>query len=535
MENNDAWTLAENDEAQMRETLTQWGGNCGERAKAILRERRSLEPRFDPDIPCEYKMSAKNFIKYMNKVVKIPDTKSLDDYQLLTTVGIESMRKMVYIPASQNLDKLIMSGQITDIKVIALLRAKMETLRMQLDLYDARLKHMAEEPDPDHAIRDMVVNASYLQDMEKNNLARIQEEMKAEDKLRRYKEYQRSVNPARKITDEELEQKRLVIEQNRSRKKFITDAYDNAENLKFKRSEEADISKRYKEYHKEIDRLFNTDFSELFSIELTETGIIKNCSKKYELAGMLTDLPAFMQTVDNISPVERNRLLHDELLFTETEITHINAYIELGKLVGPYYAKLKEYADAHDEVSFMAASDFGAINQNPVNAEQLKTIDQNEIFVQEAFIESTEKFLAESFANGKGISDVLVPLGKKAEKNRNAAENFKFKEYSFLAIKKMIPNNPVSREALEKQDMNLLSKIALGLTLINDTQLSEKKDDKKNEKKIISAMASILSYFTGEERRILMPDLMMYQGMNFRIWRQSTQKYRENSFTVTDV
>lgn len=674
-QDNEYWNLAEEDEVQMEEDIRRWGGSCDERARAILRERREQEQGIVPDIPCEFYMSPKNFIKYLSKV-NIPDTKSLDDYKLLTTPGIESMRRTVYIPASQNLEKLIMTGQITDMKVIEQLRAKMETIRMQLDLYDARLKRMAGEPDPGDVNKNLVLDAQYLKDMERSNASGISEQLKAEETLQRYKTYQRSVNPARKVTDDELQQRRLVIEQNRARKKFVTDAFENAEDLKLKRSEEADISKRYIEYRREIDRLFNTDFTELFTTECTEAGMIHNCSRKYALAGMLSDLADFMQTVDDITPVERNRLLHDELLFTEAERLRINGYIELGKLFGPYYSKLKQYVDAQDEVSFIATSDYAAINQHPateeeqkifnaytlwnelkplmdnvglklnyqaaylnsVNAlpdeekvarqrkkdlkaafvsskeaietdkrnaesgaglsndekkrmkaldkarnyamhsekdlddmikedpatvatefkekrirettervnkaleayaalstkeakpgdeikvrlscvdtistlsgidqeafefiptdvivEQLRSIDQREIFDQGAFAVSTDAMLKNRFADGEGISDALVPLCKKNEKKRNLAESFKLKEYSYLAIKRLVPGNAVTREALENQDAALLAKISLSLSLVRDTKHS----GKKSEKKIISAMATVLSLFTGEKK-----------------------------------
>ena len=524
-QDNEYWNLAEEDEAQMEEDIRRWGGSCDERARAILRERREQEQGIVPDIPCEFYMSPKNFIKYLSKV-NIPDTKSLDDYKLLTTPGIESMRRTVYIPASQNLEKFIMTGQITDMKVIEQLRAKMETIRMQLDLYDARLKRMAGEPDPGDVNKNLVLDAQYLKDMERSNASGISEQLKAEETLQRYKTYQRSVNPARKVTDDELQQRRLVIEQNRARKKFVTDAFENAEDLKLKRSEEADISKRYIEYRREIDRLFNTDFTELFTTECTEAGMIHNCSRKYALAGMLSDLADFMQTVEDITPVERNRLLHDELLFTEAERLRINGYIELGKLFGPYYSKLKQYVDAQDEVSFIATSDYATINQHPatvatefkekrirettervnkaleayaalstkeakpgdeikvrlscvdtistlsgidqeafefiptdVIVEQLRSIDQREIFDQGAFAVSTDAMLKNRFADGEGISDALVPLCKKNEKKRNLAESFKLKEYSYLAIKRLVPGNAVTREVLENQDAALLSKI----------------------------------------------------------------------------
>ncbi|MBP3782068.1 MAG: hypothetical protein J6I68_02365 [Butyrivibrio sp.] len=387
--------LAQNDEIKMEKDLKEWGGSCSARAKTILEERQNIRNSKEP--LQESKLGAEQLIQVIRNMA-IPDTKTLDDYALLSFPGIETWRKDVYNPLYLNMENLIFNGQIQDLATIASLRARMETLRMELDLYDARVKQMAEKEndviEEDNENKAFIEKASYITDLEKENLTRIQNSMQNKDLLQDFKAYSKIISPKKKVTNEELARRILVAEQNRARKDYFSKAQQDARDTKLKSSRAEKPRDRYKDYRSECNRILNTDYSVLFKTGLDKNGLLGDMTKRVELINMLTSLDLYLKTINNceeeLSEEDKKVLSKDDFIITASEKQELQELVSLGKLYKPYMDTMMSLMNNNDAYSVLEFSDFDNLSDERKQKllerpSQFREGHENEFRVYEAF------------------------------------------------------------------------------------------------------------------------------------------------------
>ncbi len=354
------WQVAEEGEQKMLSDLEDWGGSCEARAKALLAARKERpKPEF-----IEFDLRP-DVLERTIKELTIPDTKSMDDYALLANPQMEIFREKMYNPLMQNLNKLIFTGQLTDMDEILKLRTKMEVLRQQLNLYDARLSIMAGEQADLERNELLVNNALYLQDMEEATRTRTLESMKGDDLIASFKGYEKVLEPNKKLTPQDLRNRLYIIEQNRAKQDYVTMATSLARDTKLQRFDDEDRVERYKKQRGVIDRVLSTDFSELLNTNVSETGLISNLTKRQELLTMLTDLEQFLDGVyENegaLKAEEKEGLNNEDILLMDSEKQELSALVELGRLFNPYLPKLRAFMDNEDGYSVLKSSDYHSL------------------------------------------------------------------------------------------------------------------------------------------------------------------------------
>ena len=418
--------LAEQADRKMVRDLEDWGG-CNQRAADILAARQDQGNQQAASIP-EFELKPE-MLKAAIENIRIPDTRALDDYALLTYPGIENLRQTLYIPLLQNLEKTIADGGITDLNEVMRLRARMETLRMQLDLYDARLKVMAGEDDLQGTNAALIRNAQFADSMEKANRLNIYDALKAPEKIREYKAYMKIINRNKKIDQADLANRLLVIEQNRARQSYITRSRSLAKNPdRLFRSDDEDVVERYKSHRTECNKILTMDFSLLFDTAITENGLLSNYAKRRELLLLLADLDSFMKTVDStetkLSNEQKDALNNKRILLTEPEKQELNGLVEIGKLMKTYMEDQYSYMTTQPAYPVLASSDYHDLPEGPAKQRLLQrpgefrlAENENNFRVFEAFdffkrLGDTRNKLSNEFANKvfvlKGLRNLNV-------------------------------------------------------------------------------------------------------------------------------
>ncbi len=342
---------------------------------SYLRQRSIARPEQD--------LTTEQVRQKVNSLV-IPNVALMNFDELMEDTTLESMRAEVLEPLQEVLDRHIAFGHFTDVDEIHKLRARVDTLRQELDMYDLKLSLIAGDENAVKKYNDNAFVEKSVEEVEAEKLAKIKKD--ADDDLAESVRWL-NILDGRSLSKSQKKQRALIIEQRKAKrdyfnngqetinrsKKVTSAAYLSADNqvqlereialvcgltmseyvvrketedgkktefvrekwtddkyrelLNGAASEKKDV--KLKSYRMMVDNILNMDIS-IFDKTQTEEDIFSHFSEKIVLLQLFSQLKAFASEVEKLQD-GMDAKKYKGIYITAEEINRIRVLGEFGE------------------------------------------------------------------------------------------------------------------------------------------------------------------------------------------------------------
>ncbi len=357
---NQACDNAAERQAALLEEINGWGGM---KAKA-----QSILDREKQDFPKEQFVEA-NILDENVINIKIPDIKSLNEYELLTNQTLPDMREGVLNKLKQNLNYLIATGGIDDEERKKEISSKLTLLERQLDVYDARMRIIAgRAQDGDD---ELVRNGGFLEDLEKEAREDYDLSKDRTRELMQYKKLAGLIRPGMQFSKQDLAERDKLIEKRRAQKDYIAGAKKLAKKEEIAQpAEYATAEAKLIHYKAEADKILREDYSILLDMDVSENNLLKNAAKKYEIISKLEGIDSMIEAVNSseadIEVKKLRNLTESGSILIGSEKRALGALSIVGKQFRDYYDALTRMNETEGS-TLLSIEDYQALSEETKN------------------------------------------------------------------------------------------------------------------------------------------------------------------------